>query len=111
MPQTGTLTKINSVTPTVEGDIRVGITRDGTQVTLTLTSPDGTTARVGVPTYGGPQPVVKVNGTTVFTAGSLTGSVSGLGYDGKDSSYVYFKVQPAPGRLRRRAPAASTTWP
>ncbi|MER6186982.1 discoidin domain-containing protein [Streptomyces sp. NPDC001652] len=94
IPQTGTLTKINTVTPTVEGDIRFGITRDGTQVTLTLTSPNGTTARVGVPTYGGSQPVIKANGTTVYTGGSSTGSVGGLSYDGKDSSYVYFKVQP-----------------
>ncbi len=94
IPQTGTLTKINTVTPTVAGDIRFGITRDGTQVTLTLTSPSGTTARVGVPTYGGSQPVIKANGTTVYTGGSSTGSVGGLSYDGKDSSYVYFKVQP-----------------
>ncbi|MGW7202570.1 alpha-L-rhamnosidase-related protein [Streptomyces sp. NPDC054837] len=94
VPQTGTLTKINTVTPTVHGEIRSGITRDGTQVTLTLTSPSGTTARVGVPTYGGAQPVVKANGTTVFSGGSATGSVGGLSYDGKDSSYVYFKAQP-----------------
>ncbi|MFD5914437.1 discoidin domain-containing protein [Streptomyces massasporeus] len=94
IPQTGTITKINTVTPAVAGDIRFGITRDGTQVTLTLTSPSGTTARVGVPTYGGSQPVIKANGTTVYTGGSSTGSVGGLSYDGKDSSYVYFKVQP-----------------
>jgi hypothetical protein len=94
IPQTGTLTKINTVTPTVEGDIRFGIERDGTRVTLTLTSPSGTKARVGVPTYGGSQPAVKANGTTVFSGGSSTGSVSGLTYDGKDSSYVYFTVQP-----------------
>ncbi|BBC31116.1 Glycoside hydrolase family 78 [Streptomyces graminofaciens] len=94
IPQTGTLTKINTVTPTIEGDIRFGIVRDGTKVTLTLTSPSGTTARVGVPTYGGSQPVIKANDTTVFTGGSSTGGVSGLSYDGKDSSYVYFKVQP-----------------
>ncbi|MEH0420864.1 alpha-L-rhamnosidase-related protein [Streptomyces sp. B21-083] len=94
IPQTGTLTKINAVTPTVKGDIRFGITRDGTTVTLNLTSPSGTTARVGVPTYGGSQPVIKANGTTVFTGGSSTGSVSGLSYTAKDSSYVYFTLQP-----------------
>ncbi|WP_328505346.1 alpha-L-rhamnosidase-related protein [Streptomyces sp. NBC_00391] len=94
VPQTGTLTKINTVVPTVKGDIRFGITRDGTQVTLTLTSPSGTTARVGVPTYGGSQPVIKAGGTTVFSGGSSTGSVSGLTYDGKDASYVYFRLQP-----------------
>ncbi|MET8982660.1 discoidin domain-containing protein [Streptomyces sp. NPDC004539] len=94
IPQTGTLTKINTVTPTVKGDIRFGIVRDGTQVTLTLTSPSGGTARVGVPTYGGSQPVIRANGTTVFTGGSATGSVSGLSHAGKDASYVYFTVQP-----------------
>jgi alpha-L-rhamnosidase len=94
VPQTGSLSRINTVTSTVEGDIRFGITRDGTKVTLTLTSPGGTTARVGVPTYGGASPVVKANDTTVFTGGSSTGSVAGLSYDGKDSGYVYFVVQP-----------------
>ncbi|MEI5522927.1 discoidin domain-containing protein [Streptomyces brasiliscabiei] len=94
IPQTGTLTKISTVTSTVEGDIRFGITRDGTRVTVTLTSPGGTTARVGVPTYGGASPVVEAGGTTVFTAGSATGNVDGLRYDGKDSAYVYFLLQP-----------------
>jgi hypothetical protein len=94
IPQTGTLTKIDTVTPTVKGDIRFGIRRDGTRVTLTLTSPSGTTARVGVPTYGGSRPVIEANGTTVFSGGSAKGAVSGLGYDGKDSSYVYFTVRP-----------------
>lgn len=94
IPQTGTLVKVNTVVPTVKGDIRFGITRDGTKATLTLTSPSGTTARVGVPTYGGSQPVVMAGGTTVYTNGSSTGSVSGLTYDGKDASFVYFTVQP-----------------
>ncbi|UUU19860.1 alpha-L-rhamnosidase-related protein [Streptomyces sp. DSM 40750] len=111
IPQTGTLTRINTVVPTVRGDIRFGIERDGTTATLTLTSPGGTVARVGVPTYGGAQPVVKAGATTVFSGGSATGSVSGLSYDGKDSSYVYFTVQPGTwtftatgtGRLDNRA--------
>ncbi|MEV7064523.1 discoidin domain-containing protein [Streptomyces collinus] len=94
VPQTGTLTRINTVTPTDKGDIRFGIVRDGTRATLTLTSPNGTTARVGVPVYGGSQPVIKANGTTVFTGGSSTGGVSGLSPAGKDASYVYFTVQP-----------------
>ncbi|MFE6621116.1 discoidin domain-containing protein [Streptomyces sp. NPDC057740] len=94
IPQTGTLTKINTVVPTVQGDIRFGITRDGTQATLTLTSPNGTAARVCVPVYGGSQPVITANGSTVFTGGAATGSVSGVAYAGKDSSYVYFTVQP-----------------
>ncbi|MCD9879719.1 hypothetical protein [Streptomyces guryensis] len=94
IPQTGTLTKIDTVTPMVKGDIRFGITRDGTKVTLTLTSQGGTAARVGVPTYGGFQPVITANGTTVYSNGSSTGSVTGLAYSGKDSCYVYFTVQP-----------------
>ncbi|MFC8094554.1 discoidin domain-containing protein [Streptomyces sp. NPDC057301] len=93
-PQTGTLAKINTVVPTVKGDIRFGIERAGDKVTLALTSPEGTTARVGVPTYGGSQPVIKAGGTTVYTGGSATGGVSGLTYASKDSSYVYFTVRP-----------------
>jgi hypothetical protein len=94
VPQTGTLTKISSVTPTVKGDIHFGIARDGTRVTLTLTSPSGTTARVGVPTYGGSQPVINANGTTVYSGGAPTAGVGGLTYAGADPSYVYFTVRP-----------------
>ncbi|MFF6983514.1 discoidin domain-containing protein [Streptomyces sp. NPDC008343] len=93
-PQTGTLTKINTVTPTVKGTIHFGIERAGDKVTLTLTSPEGTTARVGVPTYRGSRPVIKANGATVYTGSAATGSVSGLTYATKDASYVYFTVQP-----------------
>ncbi len=117
IPQTGTLTKINTVTPTVKGDIRFGIDRDGDQVTLTLTSPSGTTARVGVPTYRGSSPVIKANGTTVYSDGASTGSVGGLTYASKDASYVYFTVQPGTwtftatgtGRLDNLAPGRSVT--
>ncbi|MEU5334166.1 discoidin domain-containing protein [Streptomyces asoensis] len=94
VPQTGTLTKIDTVVPTVKGDVRFGITRGGDQVALTLTSPIGTTARVGVPTYRGASPVIEAGGTTVYSGGSSTGGVSGLTYAGKDSSYVYFTLQP-----------------
>ncbi|MEU6381639.1 discoidin domain-containing protein [Streptomyces sp. NPDC046909] len=111
VPQTGTLTKINTVVPTVKGNIQFGIVRDGDKVTLTLTSPSGASARVGVPTYGAAQPVIKANGTTVYTGGAPTGGVSGLTYADKDASSVYFTVQPGTwtlgatgtGRLDNRA--------
>ncbi|MDX3313337.1 alpha-L-rhamnosidase C-terminal domain-containing protein [Streptomyces sp. ME08-AFT2] len=90
VPQSGGFSEIDTVTPTVKGDITFALARSGTTVTLTLASPSGTTARVGVPTYGGAQPVIRANGTTVFSGGSSTGSVSGLAYDGKDSAHVYF---------------------
>ncbi|MEU1319962.1 discoidin domain-containing protein [Streptomyces tibetensis] len=47
-----------------------------------------------MPTYGGAQPVITAGGTTVYTNGAATGGVSGLAYDGKDASYVYFTVRP-----------------
>ncbi|MEU5310895.1 discoidin domain-containing protein [Streptomyces sp. NPDC021562] len=94
LPQTGTLTKIETVTPTVRGDIRFAVQRTGDRVTLSLTSPRGTTARVGVPTYGGTRPVIKANGTTVLPGTSSTRGVSGLDYAGKDASYVYFTLRP-----------------
>ena len=94
VPQTGTLTKIDTVVPTVKGDVRFALTRDGGQATLTLTSPSGTAARVGVPTYRGSSPVIKAIGTTVFTGGSPTGGVAGLAYESKDAGHVYFTVQP-----------------
>ncbi|MEU4445624.1 discoidin domain-containing protein [Actinosynnema sp. NPDC050801] len=94
IPQTGTFTSISTVTATVKGDIRFGFTRAGNTATLNLTSPDATTARVGVPTYHGARPVITANGTTVYTGGAPTGDVPGLTYAGADSSYVYFTLRP-----------------
>lgn len=94
VPQTGSFTNINTLTPTVKGNVSLGVHRVDDKVTMTLDSPDGTTARIGVPTYGGTRAVIKANGTVVYRNDSFTGRVSGLSYVTQDSSYVYFTVQP-----------------
>ncbi|MFF0484894.1 discoidin domain-containing protein [Streptomyces sp. NPDC004435] len=94
VPQTGTFTHINTVTPTVRGNIGLDIERADGTVTLRLESPSGTTARLGVPTYGGQHPEIKTGSTVVYRDGAPVGSVSGVSYAGRDGSYVYFQMEP-----------------
>ncbi|SDS50539.1 F5/8 type C domain-containing protein [Streptomyces sp. TLI_053] len=94
VPRSGSFTRIKTVTPTVMGNITFDIARAGDGVTLELDSPAGTTARLGVPTYGGSRPEIKAGGSVVFRDGAATGQVSGLTYAGKDTTHVYFTLQP-----------------
>lgn len=92
-PQIGGQTTINAVVPTIKGNIAVNLNKlSSTHFTLGVTSPAGTTATVGIPNIGMTNPAITANGTTVYTGGSATGSVSGLSYAGKDLNYVYFSV-------------------
>ncbi|MFF5264398.1 discoidin domain-containing protein [Actinomadura viridis] len=94
VPWTGSFTRIDTVTPTVRGDIGVRIDRGEDTVALRLTSPRGTTARVGVPVYRGSRPVIKANGRTVYKNGRFIGRFSGLSFAGADAEHVYFTAGP-----------------
>jgi alpha-L-rhamnosidase len=65
-----------------------------TNIAMQVTSPSGTTGRIGVPTLGMTNGTITVNGTTVYIGGSSTGDVPGLNYAGRDANYVYFHVTP-----------------
>jgi alpha-L-rhamnosidase len=94
LPQRGKLTTMNGVIPTVKGTLSVSLNASNTtSYTLGITSPNGTTGRVGVPTLA-TNITITANGTTVFQNGAATGSVSGLSYQGNDANYVYFNVNP-----------------
>jgi len=94
-PQLGGQQTINSVVPTVKGSVRVSVNRaSSSHLTLTVTSPTGTTATIGVPRIGMVNPQISANGTVVYTNESVANYVSGLSYVARDLDYVYFTATP-----------------
>jgi alpha-L-rhamnosidase len=100
LPQVGTLTTIEATVPTIRGQIGVSLhAASPGQVTMTVTSPANTVARIGVPILGLNDVTISANGTTVYATGGSAGSVAGLTYAGTDTYYVYFTAQPGTWRF------------
>lgn len=95
-PHPGDLSWAEGSVPTPHGAIAVdwsgesGVGQFGMQVT----APSGTSGTIAVPTYGAGNPVVTVDGNTVFSDGAFT-ATGGIGGARADGSYVYLTgVQP-----------------
>ena len=88
VPHPGDLTHVEGNITTPKGAVK-GIW-DYTPGTFTsqLTSPAGTTGRIGVPTYGSSSVTVTVNGTTVWSNGQFQPG-AGISGGSSDGSYVY----------------------
>ncbi len=93
IPQLAYLNQVSCTVPSVKGDIVLDLTRteDG-GVTMTLTSPADTVARVGVPCDAAS--TVSCNGVAVYENGVGTDAVKGVQFLSADEEYVYFSVQP-----------------
>ena len=114
IPQLGYLNQVDCTVPSVKGDIMVDIDRDLTAETysMTLTSPEGTVARVAVPRFEGKNTVVSVNDTVLFQDGKAAGTVAGVEYESNDDQYIYFNVQPGTLTLKAsvKAPVTADTY-
>lgn len=95
-PDMGTVNSINCVVPAIQGDITVNLLRDPDAKTLSMefTSPEGTTALVGVPRFEMENTIVKCGDTVLFADGEAVDTVEGLTYVGNDAEYIYFNAVP-----------------
>ena len=94
LPQEAFLTSIDTTVPTVQGQVAVSIRKNASNYSLSLTSPSGTTAIVGIPKGSFSKlDSIKVNGSAIWN-GSSSGSVEGVSFNGEDAKYVTFKVKP-----------------
>lgn len=93
-PQLGSLNQVSVSVPSVKGDIKVTINRDTSAKTysLSLSSPENTTARVAIERMSDKNIRIQANGTVIFQNGKPTDGISGVTYDGGDSDYIYFLV-------------------
>ncbi len=87
IPQMGDLKQVAVSVPSVKGDIKVTIKRDmaAKTVKLSLVSPKGTVARVGIPKFAGAAMAVTVNGAY---------EAEGVAFESEDEKYIYFTAQP-----------------
>jgi hypothetical protein len=90
VPHPGDLTSAEGRITMPQGAINASWSRDRAAGTYSahLTSPSGTTGRIGVPKFGGGNISVSVNGKVVWSNGTFT-PVSGITGASQDDAYVY----------------------
>lgn len=88
------MTSLKSMVPSVKGNIVVDVNRSQSNFTLALTSPDKTTAIVGIPKRNTELRDVKVKGQIIWKEGAFVGGVNGITYVGEDNDFLKFKVTP-----------------
>jgi len=93
VPILGSLSSIRSIVPTVKGNLSIDISAsDSSNYVISVTSPNGTTGRIGVPKLNS-NPAITVDGTVVFQDEAPLNSVNGLEYLSHDTHYVYFSAR------------------
>ncbi|MFD8814623.1 alpha-L-rhamnosidase [Streptomyces sp. NPDC059627] len=90
VPHPGDLTSAEGRITLSQGAVDASWSRDPAAGTYSahLTSPSGTSGRIGVPKFGGGNVSVSVNGTVVWSNGSFT-PASGITGASQDDTYVY----------------------
>jgi hypothetical protein len=90
VPHPGDLTSAEGRITLPQGQLNAAWSRDAAAGTYTasLTSPGGTTGRIGVPKLSGGNISVSVNGEVVWSNGAFTAR-TGIGGAAEDSNYVY----------------------
>ncbi len=99
LPKEAFLKEIQVVVPSVKGGVRVGIRKDATTYALTVDSPPGTTAVLGIPKGSFTKlDSIQARGVTVWD-GAFRGGPKGITWNGEDSDYVKFNVTPGAWEL------------
>lgn len=96
-PQEGLLKYIKTITPSVKGNIITEIRKDISQYSLTLSSPSGTTAVVGIPKAPFEGKTIKsitINDKIVWQDGVSVGVHPGTEFIGWDNKYYKFITDP-----------------
>jgi hypothetical protein len=92
LPKEAFLNDINVVVPSIKGAIKLHLQKTKTEFSLTLTSPEKTTAVVGIPK----RPFTKMNSISVNGAiiwdGQKHHDIGGVTWNGEDSDYIKFNV-------------------
>ncbi len=94
MPREGFLTAIKVVVPSLKGNVTVDLNKSTSQYGLSLTSPAGTTAIVGIPKHSFAKlDTIEANHATVWD-GTTHHDLPGVTWFGEDADYVKFSVTP-----------------
>ena len=95
LPQMGPLKRINTIVPSVKGNIEVKLRNEASEFALDLVSPKDTTALVGIPKRAGTPPTqVIVNDQIVWENGKPASQPDGITFKENNEHYLTFTVQP-----------------
>ena len=95
MPQMGPLKYIQTVVPSVKGDIVLYIQAQPDVFTIDLISPENTVAIVGLPKRGAATAKqIIANGQIVWASGQVRRRIEGLRFLRETEHYVQFSAQP-----------------
>lgn len=95
LPQMGPLKYIQTVVPSVKGDITLDLQNQPDAFTMKLISPQATEAIVGLPKRPGASVrQVTVNGKTVWKDGQVGRLPEGLSFVAETEHYIQFSAQP-----------------
>jgi alpha-L-rhamnosidase len=95
-PHPGSLAWAEGRVPTPNGDVDVDWSGESGvgEFSMDVTAPSGTSGTIAVPTYGAADPIVEVDGNTVWSGGTFT-ATTGISGASADANYVYLTgVQP-----------------
>ena len=92
LPNLAHLTSLKQIVPSVQGDITVEMHAAEKTFTLTLISPDHTTALVGIPKANITPQTITANGQTIWAAGKAKENKTTIVYQGEDDKYYLFQV-------------------
>ena len=94
LPKEAFITDFRVVVPSIKGQITAAVRKTATEYSLTIKSPPGTTAIVGIPKRSFSRlDTISSAGKTVWDLGFRT-TTKGVTADGEDAEYVRFKVAP-----------------
>jgi hypothetical protein len=94
LPKEGFLNALKVVVPSIKGAVTVEINKTASEYGLSLASPAGATAIVGIPKVAFSRlDAIKIDDATVWD-GSYRGGAPGVAWVGEDAEYVKFQVGP-----------------
>ncbi|MBR9908802.1 MAG: glycoside hydrolase [Gammaproteobacteria bacterium] len=94
MPNMAHMKRVKQLVPSVAGDIDFEISRNASTIEINLTSPQATTATLGIPKAYFQLNSISFNDKAVWKKGRAYSSVSGVKFAGEDDKYLRFTVAP-----------------
>lgn len=92
VPNLAHLNTIQTVVPSVRGDIKIDIEQSESAFKLSVTSPANTVATVGIPVPKNGLATVTANGKIVWADSDLDAKINGLTFAGAHEGYLFFSV-------------------
>jgi hypothetical protein len=88
------MTSLKTKVPSVKGDIMVEVNSGDTTFSISLQSPENSSAIVGIPKFKGEILDVKVGGQSIWKDNAFVGAIQGISFDSEDDDFVKFIVAP-----------------